>query len=214
MKKAVLLFGIILVLFTIIMSIFVSVFFLAMVFLFFPLSILYTEQKSVDEREKFIRYKAGYLTLHLTIFLFVILFIQEALSTGESPQVIYYLLLIFPSVVYTFSFLSQRIDLARSGRIVLYVFGGWWIIFSLLSHGFTISSLIESPIGFGYLIVAFLSYRWKRLAGIIALIYGLFLLARLTGSFRDPQLSTALLVLIPLPLFFSGIVFLKKDDSI
>ncbi|MCK4322047.1 hypothetical protein KAX08_05985 [candidate division WOR-3 bacterium] len=213
MIKRILIIALILILVTIILSVFISPYFLAMLLFLSPLSIIYTEARKGDEREKFIRYRAGYLALQLSIFLFVILFIQEALVSGKNPAVIHYLLIIFPIMVYTLFLLSESLNLAKSGRIILYVFGGWWILFSILSHGLTLESLIESPIGIGFLIPAFLSYRFKRVAGFISLLYATFLLVFLARSFKEPIFSATILFILPVPLYYAGVIFLRRGED-
>lgn len=213
MIKRILIIALALILVTIILSVFISPYFLAMLLFLSPLSIIYTEARKGDEREKFIRYRAGYLALQLSIFLFVILFIQEALVSGKNPAVIHYLLIIFPIMVYTLFLLSESLNLAKSGRIILYVFGGWWILFSILSHGLTLESLIESPIGIGFLIPAFLSYRFKRVAGFISLLYATFLLVFLARSFKEPIFSATILFILPVPLYYTGIIFLRRGED-
>jgi len=213
MIKRILILALLLILVTIILSVFISPYFLAMLLFLSPISIIYTEAKKGDEREKFIRYRAGYLALQLSVFLFVILFIQEALFRGENPDVIYYLLIIFPIIVYILFLLSESLNLAKSGRIILYVFGGWWIFFSILSHGLSIESLIESPIGIGFLIPAFLSYRFKRVSGVISLLFATLLLVFLARSFKEPIFSATILFILPVPLFYSGIIFLRKEED-
>ena len=213
MIKRILILALILIILTLILSILISPYFFAMLLLLSPLSIMYTETRKGDEREIFIRYRAGYLALQLTIVLFVILFIQEALMTGENPDVIHYLLIIFPIVVYTLFLLSESLNLAKSGRIVLYVFGGWWILFSIFSHGLSLESLVESPIGIGFLIPAFLSYRFKRAAGFISILFATLLLVFLARSFKEPIFSATILFILPVPLYYAGIIFLRREED-
>lgn len=213
MIKRILILTLILILLTLILSVFISPYFLAMLLLLSPLSIMYTEAQRGDEREKFIRYRAGYLALQLIIVLFVILFIQEALVTGKNPDVIHYLLIIVPIVVYALFLLSESLNLVKSGRIVLYAFGGWWILFSIFSHGLSLESLIKSPIGIGFLIPAFLSYRFKRAAGFISIFFATLLVVFLTRSFKEPIFSTTILFILPVPLYYSGIIFLRREED-
>ncbi len=214
MKKVSFLFGIIiLVIVTLILSIVFSPYFMMLMFLYFPLHLFYTESRMADEREKYIRYRAGYLTFQISIFLFIILFIQQAITTKTNPDAIYYLLVIFPIVIYSMFLLVQRLNLARSGRVILYVFGIWWILFAMLENGFTAGGFIQSSIGIGFFIPAILSYRFKKTASVLCFLYATFLVAFFLRAWKTPLLLLLMLFILPIPLYYAAIVFLKREGG-
>ncbi len=213
MKKFIPLWSIILILATIILSVFLSPYFIVLMFLYFPLTIFYTESQKYDERETFIRYKAGYLTFQLSIFLFIVLFINQAIITKANPDSIYYLLIIIPAVVYIMFLLLQRYNLATSGRIILYIFGGWWILFSILSNGLTLAGIIQSSIGVGFIIPALLSYNFRKAASILCFLYAIFVIYFFLGNWKGTNILLLMLFIFPIPLYYSGIVFLHKKGG-
>jgi hypothetical protein len=213
MKKFIPLWSIFLIPATIILSVFLSPYFIVLMFLYFPLTIFYTESQKYDEREIFIRYRAGYLTFQLSIFLFIVLFINQAITTKTNPDPIYYLLIIIPTIVYTMFLLLQRYDLATSGRIILYIFGGWWILFSILSNGLTIGGIIQSSIGVGFIIPAFLSHNYRKAAALLCFLYATFVIFFFIRGWKGTDILLLMLFVFPIPLYYSGIVFLHKKGG-
>jgi len=207
------LWSIILIPVTIILSVFLSPYFIVLMFLYFPLTIFYTESQKYDERETFIRYRAGYLTFQLSIFLFIFLFINQAITTKTNPDPIYYILIIVPDIIYTMFLLLQRYSLATSGRIILYIFGGWWILFSILSNGLTIRGIIQSSIGIGFIIPAILSYNYRKAAALLCFLYATFVIYFFLGGWKGTDILLPMLFVFPIPLYYSGMVFLHKKGG-
>ena len=109
--------------------------------------------------------------------------------------------------------LLQRYNLATSGRIILYIFGGWWILFSILSNGLTLAGIIQSSIGVGFIIPALLSYNFRKAASILCFLYAIFVIYFFLGNWKGTNILLLMLFIFPIPLYYSGIVFLHKKGG-
>ncbi len=163
-----------------------------------------------DERETLLSHKIGHAAFFVTYTLILLIFIlQRAQMQGDIPTQ-WVLLLVVPPAFYFFGDLALLKGLRKSGLAIGWALGGFWLLFALVSHGFTVGGLIESTIGGGILLTTFLALKWPMLGGSLFLFEGLFALSMFLRSGLNPSAKILMLLILDLPLFLSGIFVLSE----
>ncbi|RKZ19631.1 hypothetical protein DRQ17_00665 [bacterium] len=179
----------------------------------YALIIEYGRIVETDEWEKSVNHKAGFYSLIFTIFLQIGVFLKRFFETGNNPEPVYYLLIIFPVVLYYLIVLFQGVFSVKNARMILYVFGGIWILFALLSEGFTIGGLMQSLFGIGFLIVAGVSYGSTIISAFLSFLYAVFLIVFVIVNSKNPENLLILFLTMGLPLIISGTLLLKTEKG-
>ncbi len=163
-----------------------------------------------DEREILLGHKIGHLSFFVTYTLILLLFLWKSphFKTGIPAEWI--LLLSIPPGFYYFGDLALLKGFRKSGLAIGWIFGGFWLLFTLVSHGFTSEGLVESSIGGGILLTTLLAQKWPALGGSLFLLEGLFFLSLYLRSGLASAVKFLMLVILALPLFLSGIFILSE----
>ncbi|NOZ13764.1 MAG: hypothetical protein GXO69_08985 [Acidobacteria bacterium] len=162
----------------------------------------------VDERQQSLHWKAGYYGfMSLMIVLFAV-FVWNLLIVHKELKPEWWLLLIVPLIVRSGFYSWKGTGLRRLGLGLGFTFGGIWTVFTLLSHGFSTESLIESAVGFAILFPTAASIRWPRIGGLFLFLAGIgfaFMLIhawdRMNGIFQ----IILMWCILPLPPIIAGI---------
>ncbi len=125
---------------------------------------------------------------------------RKAAFESVSPEAIFWLnAVMFITVgAYAGAVLARTPIALWTARAVLGLFGGFWLLFALLGHGFSLAGLSESLFGAGLLAAAGLSFLAPVIGGIVGLGEAGALLWMLLS--RSPQGIGAQVVLVGLVL--------------
>jgi hypothetical protein len=82
----------------------------------------------------------------------------------------------------------------------------WWSIFVLLSHGFSLVSLIESVVPLIVLIITIIAWRWNVVGGFLFILLGIFYMYITWG--RAPL---EIYFFVPGPVILAGLLFVLAD---
>ncbi len=158
--------------------------------------------KMVDERQKHI----GDLSSHIAFYSFLSIASVYIVfyKTGHVGE-IWMLLMIVPLIAKTAASLKGNFGPGGAARIFLYGICVFWFLFVILSHGLSLSALIEIIPFLIIVSLVFLSKKFPLLMGIFLVIVGVGLFF-FFGGWKNFDVYTRLLMysLIPLPLLLSG----------
>ena len=170
----------------------------------------------MDERQQLLHWKAGYYGFMSAMAVLFAIFIWKLLAVHEKPEQEWWLVLILPLIVRGSFYSWKGAGLRRLGLGLGFTFGGIWTVFTLLSHGLSIESLIESAVGLAILLPTLIAIRWPRVGGILLFLTGIgftFMLIhaweRMTGI---PQIILMWCIL-PLPPAIAGISFFRYGTN-
>jgi hypothetical protein len=117
-------------------------------------------------------------------------------------------------LVYLLSHLTSFWGARKAAFRVLLVFGLFWLAFVVLSHR-GIEMLMEALVPLPMIVLALTSLRWPRVSGAILValaIYGFFFL-NLQRAFEGNPGALMVILLLLMPLLFSGIALLGAKDQ-
>jgi len=170
----------------------------------------------LDERQIILSHYSSHIAFYLMIGLLLFVMLNKYLTVGKNPDPEWYMLLIVPLVVKLIISLFQNYGSVLAARYIAYFFAAVFILFVVLSHGFSIEALIGSVPFLLILAVSALIGKSPLLAGIAYLL----LAVGLTLFFRgwlplDVYTRLIMYALIPLPLLISGValVLSKSEDE-
>jgi len=167
-----------------------------------------------DERQMHASYRSSHIAFLVAMLIAGIVVVKVGVLDGEEPP--QHALLILTVAGFVKFAMLQVHSRARhlAGRLVAYVTGGAWLLFVLASHGFSPMSLVE---GLPFLAVigsAVASRFWPKVAGGIILLAGLATLwFFVIASNRGFGQQYSVLLLLPLPLVFSGVLLLLPEGG-
>jgi len=167
------------------------------------------KKSDLDERQIYIGHLSSHISFFVLIGLLLFVLIKKYIAQGLNPAPEWYMLLIIPLTVKFLISLFQNYGAVQAARRTGYFFAGIFFIFILLSHGFSIESLIGAIPFILIVVVAWASRKAVLLSGI-----GFLLLAvGLTVFFRawlrlDIYVRLIMYTLVPLPLFISAVALL------
>jgi hypothetical protein len=117
-------------------------------------------------------------------------------------------------VIYLLSQLTSFWGARKAAFRILLVFGVFWFSFVVLAHR-GLAMLMESLVPLPLLVLAFSSRRWPRVSGTLLLVLGIsgVFFFNLDRVFRGDSGALLVILLLLLPLFYSGIALLGTKDE-
>lgn len=181
-----------------------------------PLLREFRKKNGPDERQVFISHFSSHISFYVFQGLLLLIIVKEYVSQGINPPNQWYMLLLVPLLIKFFINLFRNYDPRQAARWIGYFFGGIWVLFVVLSHGGSLTSLIEAAPFLLLIFVAWYSGRQPLWCGIIfiALAIGSLILFRGWSGF-DIYLRILMYSLIPLPVFLGGLALVTawKGES-
>jgi hypothetical protein len=165
-----------------------------------------------DERERYIYLRSSHFALISVYAVILIYFIFSILVKHKNPDPEWYLVLIVPLLIKWCTSLGSTKGIYRLGLSLSLFFGSAWTLFSVLSHGLSLVSLIDSAIGLSILIPALLALKWPKTGAVLLMLTGIVLVFVLLRSNRNPNIFKSLLMLVclPAPPFFGGMMIFRS----
>jgi len=88
-------------------------------------------------------------------------------------------------------------------------------LFTLLSHGISLTSLIEGSIGFTILATALLGIKMPKLGGSLFLLEGILAFVFVLYAHYTPSVRFIMALILPSPLLLSGLFLIStKIDEL
>ena len=179
-----------------------------------------------DEFQLQASYRAGYhafLTAGLVCFCLMAYFRSEERMVKDPEE----LATLFLAILWSTWFLSSLLDYwgpQKTAARILCAFGSVWLVFTIVSslgsewNGWT-ALLLHPLLTLPFFVLAWLSRRWPRTAGVLLLVASIFFM-QILGFFRSSPLGLVTrcitFTLFFGPLLASGIALLcleKKDEA-
>ncbi|MBN2344828.1 MAG: hypothetical protein JXO51_00450 [Candidatus Aminicenantes bacterium] len=163
-----------------------------------------------DERSCWIEIQSGSFSFHVLYAVILALFLHKLLVLGRNPESDWYLLLFLPLILRAIFLLGKKGEVRRLGLILGAACGGFWLLFSLLSHGLQRGALWEHGIGISLLILTAVAWGLPLLGGPLLILAGAALFVQFCTRLPagNPAMQVLMILLLPLPPFATGIAFL------
>lgn len=169
--------------------------------------------KDQDEMQEFLDYKSGYYAFYFTVIIATIFLIIKLIKKpGDIPPELAVIILpplIFKFAIQCFEYKTYK----RAGFLISLLIGAFWLLFSLLSEGFSFNFLIEGSIGASIILFSLIGLRFPKFSGIIFSLFSFLLFYFLIRSNLPDLTKIGVGVFLPLPLLLSGFfyIFSKRE---
>jgi len=175
---------------------------------------LYTQ--TADERQMLIQYRSGNITLTILIGVIIILAIKANIEGKPADD--FNLLLVIAIAARAISGILMVGNYREAAIRMTISVGAFWILFAVLSHGFSLGTLMESIPGISILAIGLIGIKKPMISSGVSIISAtvllFFVLFKTPKGFTIIQVFVALLV--TLPLYFAAFCFYRgsKTESI
>jgi uncharacterized membrane protein len=163
--------------------------------------------RELDEREKYYDRLSSNIAL-VTVFLLTMLVVALGSALGHD---LYFAFIVIPLVakasIYAGFTYSKKIVITYVGRVMSLIYLG----FVLLSHGISITSLIEAVPGIIFLVITELARKW-RFAGIGYLAYAILISYVYIPKVTNSSLLITYVILL-LPMVILTIRTFQKEET-
>ncbi|MBO8161648.1 MAG: hypothetical protein H0Z24_08435 [Thermosipho sp. (in: Bacteria)] len=161
---------------------------------------------NIDEMERYLRFKVSNIALY-AIIIASIFFISCNINITRD---VFYFFILFPLVLKNLLYIGYILEREKVIKRTGYIIFGVLIVFTLLSHGFTFETLIESLPWFFILFSTFVAIRY-RIIGFVLFFLSFSVVTYF--AFRSELNAVKLLVysLLGIPLLFLSIQSLRKE---
>jgi hypothetical protein len=89
--------------------------------------------------------------------------------------------------------------------------GGFWLFFTVASHGASLASVIEvASVGGAILVFTAVAWRWQIVGGALLLLLGLIFAGMMTDWGQQPN-SILVVATLPAPIMIAGILLLIAE---
>ncbi|MBN2363580.1 hypothetical protein JXL83_05570 [candidate division WOR-3 bacterium] len=170
-----------------------------------PVLLEFNRKRLIDERQIQISHFSSHVSFYVVLALLFLVINREYISKGVNPPPQFYALIVVPFVLKMLISLYQNYGPVPTAQWTGYFFSFFWLLFVVLSHGFSAATLIESVPFVVIFLVSLFSKKFPLAGGILFLLLTAALLAFFRGWWRlDVYVRLLMYSLIPLPLFMSG----------
>jgi hypothetical protein len=179
---------------------------LVVLFLTIPLIREFRTRTDLDERQIQLSHFSSHIAFYFLLGMMLIVMIFEFYSKNKEPDPVWHMIVIVPLVLKFLISLFQNYGTLSTARWIGYFFGGIWVLFVLLSHGFHPGGLLEAAPFLLIIVVAFYSSRFPLMTGL--LMTGLSIgLTIFFGTWQNFHIYVRILMLslITLPLIVAGL---------
>ncbi|MBD3226301.1 MAG: hypothetical protein GF313_16350 [Caldithrix sp.] len=180
-----------------------------------PLLREFNPRSDLDERQLYISRLTSHVSLYVMNGLILFVLIREYFSHNQQPPSYWYMILLIPLVLKFMMSLFENYSPVLAAQWIGGFFASVWLLFVLLSHGFSLTNLMES-VPFLLILVSVLLIRKRPLiAGFAFLILaaGLLIFFRAWLS-MDVYVRLLMYTLLPMPLLICGVALIwhhKKE---
>lgn len=165
-------------------------------------------KKYADERQMQIQYHSGNIALTVVIVAIIIFAVKAGLS-GKTAFDEYVMLITLALVAKGVVALVMLGDYRAAAVRITVVAGSAIVIFSTLSHGFSLGTLMESLPGLLIIAVGLIGIKRPMLSAIILAVIGLatFIFFGPGGGFTESRIFMG--IILSIPLFVTAFCFYK-----
>lgn len=161
--------------------------------------------RDLDEREISASHRSSHMAFFLVLGSIVIYIIYRSVILQEEVPAEWFLILMIAILgkILTGVFLSP--EKRKVGLYIGFFFGLAWLLFTILSHGFSVTALIESCIGGSIIIATLIAWKLPRIGGTLLLAEALF------ASFfflkaASPLMAILMFLMLAFPILLAGLL--------
>lgn len=162
-----------------------------------------------DERQNAIGNLSSHIAFYIFLILTLIMIFVQFISQGQNPSNIWYMLLLVPILIRLYISFLMTYGTVAGAQFIGFTILGIFFLFILLSHGFSLTTLMESIpflLIFTFLILA---SRFPQIAGGILVILAIALVYFFHAWSRMDVFGRILMfTVLPLPVLMSGVALL------
>ena len=164
---------------------------------------------SVDERQMSIQYRSGNIAFAVMMITAVILAAVLSSQGDESWEMFNVVIIVGLATKALFNVLLTKNYRAAASKIIMAV-GLMIALFASMSHGLSISTVMEAGPGLIIVAIGWLSRKYPRLVAILVFVATVALLALIfSKGFTVGQFVTA--ALISIPMILAGVCLMLPD---
>ncbi len=193
----------------------VLLFLLALLLIALPFWYGLRRNNFLDEREEQISHLSSHFSFYLTVILLLGVMLKEFIAAGKTVPNYFFMILLVPLMVKFIVNFVLSYGYKRSSRITGYLIGGGWILFCLLSEGFSVTGLIQIVPGILLITAVFLMSAIPLISGTFLIVFSLGALYLFITRF-DLYIAVLMSTLLSLPLAVSGllaILSVRKNEE-
>jgi hypothetical protein len=169
--------------------------------------------RDLDEREIASSHRSSHMAFFLVLAAIITYIIYRSVFLREEVPTEWFLILMIAILgkILTGAFLSP--EKRKIGLYIGFFFGLAWLLFTILSHGFSFDTLTESSVVGGPIIGATLiAWRFPRTGGTLLVAEGLF------ASFfflkpNSPLMTILMFLTLAFPILLAGILQFAPEAS-
>lgn len=165
-----------------------------------------------DERQRAVSYRSSHVAFLVAMLIAGVIFVRTGFIEEREPPVEVSVILFLSLFVKFASLMIQGRARRTAGLAIAWVMGGAWLLFTLASHGLSLTSLVEAVPWVAIFASAIIGVRRPKIGGWALLVIGLatlyvFVLAAGTTAIQKFIVAA----LVPLPLLLAGGLLLAGD---
>jgi hypothetical protein len=168
-----------------------------------------------DEWQRLISYRSSHIAFLVAMLIAATVFVKMAFIDGGEPPIAVSVILLVSLLVKFATLEFQGRARRRAALAVAWVVGGAWLLFTLVSHGFSVVSLIEGAPCLLVLASGFVGMRWPKVGGGMLLAVGLgmlYLFVLAAGTTPVQKLLVA--TLLPIPVMLAGVFLFLGERGV
>ena len=148
------------------------------------------------------------------LVIFVMLFKYKAQGLPLDTDTEFYMLLLVPLIVKMVINVFRKYETYKAAAVVCYVFGSGALLFVVLSHGFSLTSVIEASPFLPLILAGYFAKKYPIASGIVLLILGMMaLFLFLSAKDFDIYIGILMCSIFPFPMMLSGSALLIQKFS-
>jgi hypothetical protein len=165
-----------------------------------------------DEWQRYASYWSSHIAFLVAMFIGLLVLVKEAVVDEKEPSVAVMLIVLLPLLLKFVTLRLKERTRRKTAIAIAWLIGGAWFVFSALSHGLSIDTLVEGAIWAPILGAALLARRLPRLGGAILFVEGLVTLYFFVLRSRiSPSGILMVALFLPLPVLLAGALLLIRE---
>jgi hypothetical protein len=165
-----------------------------------------------DEWQRLISYRSSHFAFLVAMLIAAVVFVKKGLVDDGEPPLEVSVLLFVPLFVKFASLEFQGRARRRAALAIVWVIGGAWLLFTLVSHGLSVVSLVEGAPCILVITSGFIGMKWPKIGGGMLIAVGLgmlYLFVLGAGTTLVQKLLVA--ILLPVPILLAGVFLLVGE---
>lgn len=162
--------------------------------------------QDLDERERAAAHRSSHMAFYLVLASIIIYIIFHSVILRKEVATEWFLILMIAILgkILTGVFLSP--EKRKIGLYVGFFFGAAWLLFTILSHGLSIVTIVESSVGGSIIIATLIAWKLPRIGGSLLVVEGLFAAFFVLQANFSPSMTILMSMMLSFPILLAGIL--------